>query len=281
MNSPIDELVNFAKGKVYILRDDLLGDPFNGSKHRKYWGLFEYLKKLKPPCVIIPGSIASNHFVTSIDYCQKQGLPCLGVTKKPYGPLRANAQAAIKLLDNLIYVNDPFEEAKRLHEKMPGSFLMPLGGFHPEAAKTSLSLGYQIMDFHQKTPLEAVFFDAGTGLQAASALLAMQERGFQGTAYVITMGPLDMAAVISQVSEWTARALPTFNVIVKRPDVAKKYGSSHPIIERFAIEFYNTYSIRLDAVYNSKLFYTAKQLLQEEHTLIVHSGGTYAGTIVG
>jgi 1-aminocyclopropane-1-carboxylate deaminase/D-cysteine desulfhydrase-like pyridoxal-dependent ACC family enzyme len=221
----------------------------------------------------------------SIDYALKQQIPVIAVTKKTYGPLRPNAQKALELLQHseVIFDLDPFQRAENIHKTTSNSFLMPLGGFHQEAAKTSLSLGYEIGDFHKQTPLKRVFLDAGTGLQAACALLALQEIGFQGEAYIVMMGPLDFYKVMQQVSEWVELPLPSFKIHPVYPLTARSYGKTNKTLQDFRKEFFEKEKIVLDDVYNAKLFHTAlsyiRDLKLEGPYLIVHSGGTYSGTI--
>jgi len=266
---------------IFILRDDLLGLPFNGSKHRKYSGLFRYLFELSPSQVLIPASLASNHLLLSVFYCKKEGLKPLVLTTKPYGPLRPNAEAVLKLLqeDEICYVKDPLKEAQELHLEDEKAFLMPLGGFHKESALSALSLGYEIMDFHDKTPIDTLFVDAGTGLQASSCLMAMQERGFSKEAIVVCMGPLDFDSVLDQVALWTEKTKPTFKIRVCQPMIGKRYGSIPKEIKTYQLEFFKKHGISLDAFYNAKLFYTAEKMMEKDKLgtcLIVHSGGTYS-----
>jgi len=276
---------NTALHSCYIAREDEHGGVLNGSKYRKYAGLFDYLNSLKPSCVIIPGSIASNHVIASASLCKQWGLKCLVITSKSSDPVHGNASLLLKLLNDeqLLYAQDPFLEALRVHEKTPGSFLMPLGGYHPQAAQSALSLGSGLMEFHQRVPLSQIFLDAGTGLSAASALLQMQAQGYQGKAYVIKMGKLNFSEVLAQTSQWVNLEMPRFSFEVLPPVLGKYYGKSDPVLDRFALEFYQHTGILLDPFYNAKLFYTASRLIQETAskgtTLIVHSGGTLSGYV--
>lgn len=181
---------------------------------------------------------------------------------------------------DLIFCCDPFHEASIQHEQDPQSFLMPLGGYSKHAALSSLSLGYEIMEFHKKTPLETVILDAGTGLQAASALVAMQDKGYQNKAYVIAMGNLDFESVLSNICQWTLLKKPTFEIEVIRPTLGASYGSWNQTLERYRGEFLDKTGIILDRFYNTKSFYTLEELIKKNKTsqtcLIVHSGGTFS-----
>jgi 1-aminocyclopropane-1-carboxylate deaminase len=272
-----------ADFNLYVLRDDLLNPPFSGSKHRKYQGLFEDIIKHGIHEVIIPASLASNHLITTVHLCKKHNLKPRVFTKKPFGNLRPNAKATLDLLseDEIFVDNDYHQKAHEYLKDHASSFLMPLGGYHPKAAASSLSLGYEIFDFHQKTPLDHVILDAGTGLQAAACLLALEEKGYQGKAHIICMGALDFDQVLKQIACWTDKKLPNFSVNVIRPFIAKSYASSNKTLDEFKNVFFTNNGIRLDTTYNAKSFYTLIQMYQKRQVqgtcLIVHSGGIYAG----
>jgi 1-aminocyclopropane-1-carboxylate deaminase len=270
---------------VYILRDDLLNPPFSGSKHRKYEGLFLKIIDDHIETLMIPGSMASNHFVTSIYLAKKHNIQIKAFCKKPYGTLRANAQAVKDLLsdDELVFCDDPWQEAQSAHLKTLRSYVMPLGGYSKEAAQSALSLGYDIMQFASTVSIDHIFLDAGTGLQAASCLLAMQEMGYKGSATVVRMGNLDFDKVIKEISDWTLKSLPSFAIDVIPPSKGKMYGSRNRDVDFFSEKFESASLIKLDPVYNSKLFYTLDHMIQTNKVqgtlLVVHSGGTYSGTI--
>lgn len=267
---------------IYVLRDDLLNPPFNGSKHRKYQGLFQKILASGYIEVVIPGSIASNHLVTSVYLCQRYGLKVRVFTKMPYGHLRANAKAVLAMLkqEELFLSDDYQKQADSYIQDHPQAFLMPLGGFSQEAALSSLSLGYEIFAFHEKTPLDHIILDAGTGLQAASCLIALEEKGFKGHAHIICMGALDFDQVLTQVAAWTQKTKPSFAIASLKPSLAKAYGSSNQRLLAFQSQFFAQTNILLDTVYNAKSFYTLFQMqkkgLLQGSCLIVHSGGTYA-----
>lgn len=286
--SVITKLDHITEGDVYCLRDDLLGNPFNGSKHRKYKGLFDYFLDLKPSCIHIPASIASNHLVLSIEYCLKSNLNFKVYTKKPFGQLRPNARCVLNMTphDALIYSDSPWQDARQAQELDAKSVLMPLGGYSQQAAVSSLSLGHDIMAFNELNALDTVILDAGTGLQAASALVAMQQRGYKNKAYVIAMGHLDFDAVLKDICLWTNLEKPTFDIEVIRPSTGWRYGSWNKTLDDYSREFFKNTGIILDPVYNAKSFYTMEKLVKDNKTgkscLIVHSGGTYGsytGTI--
>ena len=282
--STIHELAYLKQAhcSLYILRDDLLCPPFSGSKHRKYQGLFTWIRNQGFNEIVIPGSIASNHVVTALYLSKTFGLTPYIFTKKPYGPLRKNAEAVIKMTnpDQLFFYEDPHKEALDFAKNRPSCFVMPLGGFSKDAAMSALSLGYEIANFNNLHKLDHVILDAGTGLQAASCLVALEEMGFKGQAHVICMGPLDFKSVLEQVSLWTQKAAPRFKIHVMRPFIAKAYGSSNRTLKHFQDEFFQKTGIVLDTVYNAKSFYTMyelqKQGLIQGNCLIVHSGGTYS-----
>lgn len=269
-----------------MLRDDLLGYPLNGSKHRKYLGLFQEIATKQPECVVIYGSINSNHFVMAIDYANRFGYSIVAFTKKPYTTLNGNAKKALQILTNhkLIYTDNDLElKAEAFAQSHKNAFLIPLGGYSQSAAISSLSLGYEIANFDKKTKLDHIILDAGTGLQASSCLIALQERSFQGQAHVILMGNLDFSKCLDDVSLWTGLKKPEFNINILRPILGKKYGSTNTTLETFRRVFFENTNIHLDAVYNSKSFFLLKTMLDEKkligNILIVHSGGTYSGVI--
>lgn len=247
-------------------------------------GLFEYLKTIKPTSIIIPASIASNHLITSLTYCENYALKAVVFTKKPYGPLRANAQAVLAKIEPH-YCQDPFLEGALLAQKNKGAFLMPLGGFHKEAARSALSLGEEIALFNEQTPLEHLFLDAGTGLQAAAALIALQGFDYRGEAHVVCMGPLDFKNVLETVAKWLHLPLPTFKIHIHTPIIGKRYGSFPKELQEFSEDFYQKTGILLDPYYNAKLFHTASVLMKQNKVtgtvLLVHSGGTYSATTSG
>lgn len=283
-SSLIHELACYKQANfcLYILRDDLLNPPFNGSKHRKYEGLFQKILNRGYKDVVIPASIASNHLVTSVYLCKQHNLKPLVFTKMPYGDLRPNAKATLHMLEEgELFLTDDYQAlADRYVHQHPQSFLMPLGGFSQEAALSSLSLGYDIFAFHQKTPLDHIILDAGTGLQAASCLIALQDKGFKGHAHIICMGALDFDKVLDQVAHWTQKTIPSFPIHSLPPALARSYGSSNQRLLDFQKDFFAKTNIILDTVYNAKSFYTLfemqKKGLIQGSCLIVHSGGTYA-----
>lgn len=286
ISSPlIHELAVYKQAhcSLFILRDDLLGPPFCGSKHRKYAGLFTHIIQNGFEKIIIPASLASNHLITSVDLCQKYGLKPLVFSKKPYGHLRSNAKAVLQRLaaDEIVYDDHFIDKASEFSQHHPDYFLMPLGGFSKHAAISALSLGYDIYKFHTINPLDYIFLDAGTGLQAASCLIALQEMGYKGKVFVICMGSLDFDQVILKVCEWTNLSAPTFSIEVIKPKTAKSYGSTNRTLINFKNDFFEKTGIVLDDVYNAKSFYTLLELQKtrqvEGTCLIVHSGGTYSG----
>lgn len=284
-HSLIHELAFYRQAdfSLYVLRDDQLNPPFSGSKHRKYKGLFQEILNNKFSSVIIPASLASNHLLCSVSLCMQNFIKPLVFSKKPYGPLRPNAQAVLEMLkeDELFYHDDYLNEAKKHARAQPLSYLMPLGGFCQSAAVSALSLGYEIFEFHKQQPLDEVILDAGTGLQASSCLLALEEMGYKGRAHVICMGELNFYEILKQVSTWTHKQMPSFEINVLRSSIAKSYGTSNQTLQSFKQDFFKNTGIILDTVYNAKSFYTLLEMREKRQVqgtcLIVHSGGIYAG----
>lgn len=226
--------------------------------------------------------MASNHLVTSIYLCKKHRIKPYVFTKKPFGTLRNNAKAALEILepDEIFFDDNYLKKASLYALNHPDYFLMPLGGYCQPAAISSLSLGYDIDNFNQKIPLDEIILDAGTGLQAAACLIALEEKGFKGKAHVICMGPLEFNKVLTQVALWTQKPHPLFEVNAIRPITAKSYGSFNKTLSNFQNEFLDKTGIILDPIYNAKSFYTLLSMQKKGQVrgtcLIVHSGGSYA-----
>lgn len=262
----------------YVLRDDLLGGIACGSKHRKYQTIFSELQKKRPSLLLIAATLGSNHLLLSTLYAKWHNIPFLIVTKKHHGEPNLNTRLTKAVAqDQIIYSEAINVELEKLQNKYPDHYLMPLGGFCKLGALGATSLGEQIEAFDQKTPIDYLFLDAGSGLTAASVITYLENTTFKGTIYVITMGPLDFDLVLKQVKEWLEVHSSRLRIEVLRPSIGKSYGSRPSTLQAYAKIFYQKNGILLDPVYNAKLFYTAEQILKtldpEKNSLVVHSGG--------
>ncbi len=288
------------KSPLYIKRDDDLSFGISGSKLRKYASLIPVLRNnrsLKPALV---GSAYSNHILSIIQLLKQEGIGYKLFLEKPKtNHPRGNFFFLSLLLskEDVIFIEkapDTLTDSWKQNQEQALQeqfFWIPPGGCMKECFFGALTLVLDLLQNEQELnkTFDRIFVDAGTGTTAAALILGLcyLQRQTQVTV-VLSAGTeksfLECLHFFQNILEQTLREKIQieggFETVF--PVTAKSFGSCNKTILKTIAETAREEGIFLDPIYTSKLYLTAKHLIEKEppaqNPLWIHSGGSLSIT---
>jgi 1-aminocyclopropane-1-carboxylate deaminase len=297
-HSRVQRLPSFdtALAKVFVKRDDELGPLSLGTKLRKYLSLLPYLKG---QCFTVAalGSENSNNMLAFAMLAREAKIPAYFFLRKGYNEKRmGNALFLTMLLDKerTFFVAKNFSpgdiSTKYRDLQFPNLFLLPEGGSHIASLAGALTLAEDIIDNQNQIQksFSAIFIDSGTAFSAAALTIGLGYHQINTKVYIVQMAGDDafVPDVIQQVQamflkQYGFEVLPSPYQVLW-PSKGRSFGAVCKEHIAFIDSIAKEEGLLLDTVYNAKLFYTAKNYIQEHslngNILIIHSGGTLSLT---
>lgn len=307
VHSRIHSLHSFShfKNRAFVKRDDELSFGISGSKMRKYASLIPYLKEKSAKKAILIGSPYSNNIL---------GLTQLFIENKiePIYFLLENSSKLAKgnyaLLQCFIDQTNihwiPRQDWPRVNEiaKQFSEYqkhavpIIPEGADLESALPGAMTLVLDIIENERfyAIKFDQLYLDAGTGFTAIASIIALAflERNMRINILLLADTQEQFIAKLwlhYQLFKTRFSLEFSLNAILNQlhfyqPNQAKSFGATSPNLFRFIREIAQKEGFLTDPIYSAKLFLFAKEKIkeyqseQEQHHLIVHSGGALSLT---
>ncbi len=287
--------------RCYIKRDDELGWGISGNKFRKYRMLIPQLLAQGYREVVVIGGPFSNHVLAICQLLLENGLtPTLFLRGLPPQKKIGNYLMLHMLLPETAFHFVPKAQWAQLDAHIAayvaektGVGILPEGGALFSAFTGALTLPLDILNNEQEAgqAFDHIFLDVGTGYCAAACLLGWAFIHKRTTCHLAILGGTT-ADFYQQLHQLHAAFEIWLGVKCPFPDnfhcypseLAPAFGSTNRQLFHFVIQTARNEGVFLDPIYSGKLFFLAKQLMQDPgrltgNVLVVHSGGalTLAG----
>ena len=277
---------NNSRATVFVKREDESGFGISGYKRRKYASILPFWEKQQVKHLSILGNAFSNHIPAVLQVANEKSIAYELFLKRPRNnSLTGNAFLSHLLAnpDSLHWIDKPPDEITFTK----GSFLVPEGASCDEAFPGLASLPLECLNQLQQKSLQLdhVFMDAGTAMSAA-CFVAVYSQHFPATHFHIILvagseqefkEELIRASMLSRrYLQWSIQ-LSLINLFTYTPVSAPSFGSTNATLAEFVVHIARSEGILLDLIYNAKLFYSAKKIINEKdlkgNILLIHSGG--------
>lgn len=289
-SSRIHPLYSFERENAtcFIKREDETGGLLNGTKRRKYLSLLPFL--LSYDEWIIRGSCFSNHVLALSELAKEhhKTVWLIFEDKKPQVSRGNFFLTSLLVEEERMFFEKSdtkwlIDERKKLDKKI---IEVPVGGDTKESFLGSLTLPLEIFDQEalQNTHFDHLFIDSGTGFTAAALIAGCNFLKKKTQIHVVLVAGSEAAfqKKVDDANEWLKEAggLFPFSSSYKTYDsqTAKSFGAVNKKLLSFIESFAKAEGVFLDPIYNAKLFFSAKEIIERDHLqgkiLIIHSGGT-------
>ncbi len=273
INQPLDSIEGHS---ITIKREDLIHPIVSGNKFRKLNYNFKEYSQKKRPSILTFGGAFSNHLAataeagkiyniptlgivrgqewatkieqsTTLDFCQRQGMQLLCVTRAIYQEKEKSA-----------LVQEYQAQQKEL-------FLLPEGGTNTLAVK-----GCTEIITEKDMGFDLVCCCVGTG----GTLAGLVERSAEHQ-FILGFNALNNPEVHASVAEFTQKV----NWSILSDFTFGGYAKVSPELITFMNDFYQQYEIPLDPIYTGKMLFGIFDLIKRKqwrwgkNILVIHSGG--------
>lgn len=292
--NPILQSISVENSRsIDILRLDLIHKEVSGNKWFKLKHNLEKAKREKFKTIITFGGAFSNHIAATAFACKLSGFNSIGIIRgeEPH-PLNATLLKALENGMVLHFVSREFYKQKNelvfkeyLQDKFGEHYLIPEGGNNVEGVLGCAEILNANWDY------DFVFCACGTATTFTGLVLNSHSR--QRT---IGINVLKGENALPSYANETLNSLAMGNFITIKgnDELSKKeietncitnnysfngYAKYDAALVKFKTDFESKYTIPLDYVYTSKLFYAVfdiiqkKQIGPESKILVIHCGG--------
>jgi 1-aminocyclopropane-1-carboxylate deaminase/D-cysteine desulfhydrase-like pyridoxal-dependent ACC family enzyme len=164
--------------------------------------------------------------------------------------------------------------------------LIPEGANMTEALPGSITLALDILrnEFESEIHFDHIFIDSGTGLMAIATLLSFSYLKKQTQLHILQVaGNYDefinllelYKKIFEELFHLQINCYSPFKLYL--PTIARSFGSTNTTVLKTIIEMGRSNGILIDPIYNSKLFYEGKKIINENkltgNILFINSGG--------
>lgn len=292
---------SFADVSCYVKRDDELGFGISGSKIRKYRSLIPFLLDKHVEEVIVIGSAYSNHVLSLVQLLIENGLkPTLFLRGDPDRSKQGNLlltslfipSSSIHWFSQTDWKSVEFYAHEYAKEQIHSTFVLPEGGFSPEALPGALSLTLDILKNEEEKQIafDHIFIEAGTGFTACALILGLNWIEHPTNIHVVLLAD-DEHAFLTHLKI----CYDMFIQLMKHPCVfpqnfvlhsrqkTKGFGQVNALVFETIAHLAHQEGFLTDPIYSAKLFIETKHLLSQANilgnVLIHHAGG--ALTLMG
>lgn len=284
LSSRIHPLNTWPEG-CYVKRDDELSCGISGSKLRKYASLIPYFKEQGINRLIVIAGAQSNNLLAAAQLAREMQFEITAVLLKPRDAKRQGNYLLSRLFideEDIVWLErnqwpEVARIANEIAEKATGScFVLPEGSSVVEALAGAMTLADDIIANEQQHALtfQHIFVDSGSGLTAAALCHGLQQHQHQARVHLLLLAG-DEQYLGNKMRQWLGYVPSNFECFF--PATAKSFGAVNQRIRQFMRQTAREEGILLDPVYSSKLFYSAKQRIEEQkltgNKLVIHSGG--------
>jgi len=293
--SPLQQLTNplldNAKVRLFVKRDDLIHPQFGGNKWRKLKYNLIQAKNNNVDTLLTFGGAWSNHIYATAAAGKHFGFKTIGLIRgEKHQPLNPTLSFAKECGMQLHYL-----DRKQYRQKNDTSFknelldqygevyLLPEGGSNRLALKGCEEIVHETMTQLQQ-PFDVICCASGTGATLAGLVSAMTTDKNAHKKMAIGFSALKggefLSSEVSNLLGYNAEDnLPSTNWRIESNYHFGGYAKINDDLIHFMKDFQAQYNITLDAVYTAKMFYGLFELIKantfkpDSIIVAVHSGG--------
>ncbi len=289
--------------KIYMKRDDLIGEALGGNKVRKLEYLLADALAKNADIIMTTGGPQSNHCRITAGICAKLGLKCVlvigGAGKYEYeGNLLLDRIFGAEVVfsgtrdfDAIPAIMEELAESYRKQGRRP--YIIPLGGANGIGALGYLEAYLEIQEQMKAAKIQFSSITVANGSGGTQAGLETGKLLAGGEAEIIGISVLFKKAKISNiVFKDIYEALDVLGISGKKPGginvfdeyIGKGYAIPTPLTLEAIKLIGSTESIVLDPVYTGKAFgglmdlIEKKKFSKKDNVLFIHTGG-YPGMV--
>jgi 1-aminocyclopropane-1-carboxylate deaminase/D-cysteine desulfhydrase-like pyridoxal-dependent ACC family enzyme len=293
--SPLQQLtsplLDNAKVRLFVKRDDLIHPQFGGNKWRKLKYNLIQAKNNNVDTLLTFGGAWSNHIYATAAAGRHFGFKTIGLIRgEKHQPLNPTLSFAKECGMQLHYL-----DRKQYRQKNDASFknelldrfgevyLLPEGGSNRLALKGCEEIVHETMTQLQQ-PFDVICCASGTGATLAGLVSAMATDKNAHKKMAIGFSALKggefLSSEVSNLLGYNAEDnLPSTNWRIENNYHFGGYAKINDDLIHFMKDFQAQYNITLDAVYTAKMFYGLFELIKANtfkpgsNIVAVHSGG--------
>jgi 1-aminocyclopropane-1-carboxylate deaminase/D-cysteine desulfhydrase-like pyridoxal-dependent ACC family enzyme len=293
--SPLQQLtsplLDNAKVRLFVKRDDLIHPQFGGNKWRKLKYNLIQAKNNNVDTLLTFGGAWSNHIYATAAAGRHFGFKTIGLIRgEKHQPLNPTLSFAKECGMRLHYL-----DRKQYRQKNDASFknelldrfgevyLLPEGGSNRLALKGCEEIVHETMTQLQQ-PFDVICCASGTGATLAGLVSAMATDKNAHKKMAIGFSALKggefLSSEVSNLLGYNAEDnLPSTNWRIESNYHFGGYAKINDDLIHFMKDFQAQYNITLDAVYTAKMFYGLFELIKantfkpDSNIVAVHSGG--------
>ena len=293
--SPLQQLtsplLDNAKVRLFVKRDDLIHPQFGGNKWRKLKYNLIQAKNNNVDTLLTFGGAWSNHIYATAAAGRHFGFKTIGLIRgEKHQPLNPTLSFAKECGMQLHYL-----DRKQYRQKNDASFknelldrfgevyLLPEGGSNRLALKGCEEIVHETMTQLQQ-PFDVICCASGTGATLAGLVSAMATDKNAHKKMAIGFSALKggefLSSEVSNLLGYNAEEnLPSTNWRIENNYHFGGYAKINDDLIHFMKDFQAQYNITLDAVYTAKMFYGLFELIKANtfkpgsNIVAVHSGG--------
>ncbi len=277
--------LNHWPDHCYVKRDDELSCGISGSKLRKYASLIPFFKEQGIRRLIVIAGAQSNNLLAAAQLARENQLEITALLLKPRDEtLQGNYRLSRLFIDEdeIVWLersqwHHAYSVAKQLADAaVERSFILPEGASVVEAIPGAMTLADDLMVNEQQYAFsfQHIFVDSGSGLTAAALCQRLWQLDHPAKVHVLLLAD-DEQYFIDKMQQWFGNLPQNFECFF--PATAQSFGAVNRSIRQFMKQTARDEGILLDPVYSAKLFYSARQRIDDlnlnGNKLLIHSGG--------
>lgn len=297
MHTPVQDLGEIEKNRVFVKREDLIPYSFGGNKARKALLFFREINKAGADCVVTYGSYSSNHCRVVANLAAAQKLKCYIISPEEaldqtYNSRMMTLFGAQITACPVERVSDTIaEKLRQLKEQGSRPYFIPGGGHGNIGTQAYVDCYEEIVSYERENggTFDYIVHASGTGTTQAGLVCGQimhhDVRSVVGIS-IARKNPRGADVVRQSVREYLdAEKIPcSEEQIVQAVRFIDEYisGGYGKFDEKIlqTIRFVMTeYGIPLDTTYTGKAFagmleYLRKEQITGKRILFIHTGGT-------
>lgn len=292
---PLNAFCSSANASCFVKRDDELGFGVSGNKLRKFRTLIPALIRQNCREAIVLGGPFSNNVLSLTQLLLENTIsPTLFLR----GSQPPQTKGNFLLLQMLLPSSSIHWIPRKLWPEIDAYMtdytanrshycVIPEGSAIFSAFPGALTLPLDIMQNEEemKTSFDHIFMDVGTGFSAAALLLGFAFLRKKTICHLLLLADeeqdflLKLQQLHTQFEAWIGEKCP-FPMHFKcvRSPFAASFGATNKALFKFLVQMARDQGFFLDPIYSGKLFYHAKEVLENNrkmcgNILMMHSGG--------
>lgn len=289
--TPIQEIKNENRNKIFIKREDLLPFSFGGNKARKAKLFFKDIKKKTCDTVVTYGSSSSNHCRVIANMAKANGLKCVIISPEENFIETINSRL-IRMLGAKIVTTPIDSVAKTIEEvieelrKDHAPYFIQGGGHGNLGTQAYVEAYQEICQYEQENNIEFdyIFHASGTGTTqaglVAGRLIAKREKQKIVGISIARANPRGKQVILDSLNDFFGDDKDYSADVTFLDDyICGGYGKYDNDILATVRRVFETEGIPLNTTYTGKAFrgmkkYIERENITDKNILFINTGGS-------